>query len=147
MEKENKKIYSQSDPGQSGRELYGPDTNLRDRISGRKKQRILYTILTGMTLLLGAAVTGLAYLLCGAQFAAYLRLVFLPLFAFAACFLNCLIAEKCKWMPAVVQGLCAEACLLPGVPDPAAGIFLYVLLYCVNGAIGWGIARLIHSYR
>ena len=145
MENDNRKVYSESGHGQNRKE---PQDGIMRRNSGavarRKKLYLLYGVLSAVTLLLAAVLFGVAALLCGTQFAVYMRLVFIPLFAFAACFVNCLIAEKCKWMPAIVLAVCMVSYLL--FCTVSLSVFPYLLLYGGNGALGYLIGRLVNSY-
>ena len=111
----------------------------------RKKQHAIYVILSAITVLIAAMLFGVAALVCGVQFSVYMRLVFIPFFAFSACFVNCLIAEKCKWMPAVVLAVCLISYLV--FCTLSLSVFPYLLLYGINGALGFLIGRLINSYH
>lgn len=137
------------------RKIYSGNSNFRENRNKptgkdipavpRKKRHAVYAILSVITVLIAAILFGVAALVCGTQFAVYMQLVFLPLFSFIACFVNCLAAEKCKWMPAVVLLICMVSYLI--FCSVSLSVFLYLLLYAVNGALGFLIGRLVNSYN
>ena len=147
MESKNRNIYSGTGYEPDRRDIKEETAYRRreERSARPQKQYFLYGLLSVVTLLLAAGMFLVASLLCSVQFPVYMRLVFIPLFSFAACFVNCLMAEKCKWMPAVVLAICAVSFLI--FCSASLSVFPHLLLYVINGAIGFLIARLVNSYN
>lgn len=110
----------------------------------KKRGRVLiqYTAAVIMTFLT-AAVTFCFALFCGEQYALYMKLVFIPFFAFAACFANTVLFGKCRLMPAVVMIICIASYFIFVRALP--GALSSILLYAVNVGFGAAVGMLINS--
>ena len=106
---------------------------------------VMYVMSSVISLLIVAVIFGLAALVCGSQFGAYMKLVFIPFYAFFGGFFNNFFLKKCKYAMFIPLIICFLAYLI--FVKLSFSVFGYFVLYAANWAIGVAIAFLVRSYK